>query len=61
MAYVLLNKKTHKYFARENKFGVCVDVDTIENAKRFETYTIAAYTECLLRDNNWYEIIKINL
>lgn len=59
MAYVLLNKKTNKYFAKENKYGVCIDVDTIEEATKFETFTIAAYKECLLRDDNWYEIIKL--
>lgn len=59
--YVLVNRNTKRYFVNENKFGVCNDVDNIEEAMMFNSYTAAAYTECLLRDKNWYEIIEINL
>ena len=59
MTYVLINKKNGNYFVRENKYGVCVETNNIEEATKFGSLSLASYKECLLRDKYSYKVEEI--
>jgi hypothetical protein len=59
MTYVLTNKKNGNYFVRENKYGVCIETNNIDEAAKFNSLSLASYKECLLRDKYDYKIEEI--
>ena len=49
--YALLNEKTGKFFRMENRYGVCIEVDTFIEAKTFKTKEAARYANVDLKND----------
>ena len=57
MSYILKNEKNGKYFARENKYLVCVEVEDMNEAMKYDSMSLAIYKECLLKES--YKIMEV--
>lgn len=60
MMYILVNMSTGNYFKREQMNGVCIDVDTIEEARTFDSKFKAERKAMFLSEKDHYAVIAIN-
>lgn len=62
--FILVNTKTGNYFKREivnNEEGRCVDVDTITEAKKFDTeFTALTKAQFIGGQKYNYKVVEIN-
>ena len=61
MMYILINERTKNYFKKEMLNEVCIDVDNIEEARKFDTKQ-EAENKCKLLggERDRYFVVEIN-